>query len=370
MPTEWGDTIVYGFTIDSAALSTAFVRTFHEGSLLPTAVTAGRANEGLLSLEVQDTTGRFLYRDTAWPDEREWPFIATESLPPRTGGLVVRLTVQPAAVPTFLAGGLPRTPLPLLLVVGLLGLGLSIAAVTQLRREGQLSRLRSDFVTAVSHELRTPLAQIRLFLDTLSLGRYDTDAEREWLLGHLVRETTRLEHLVENVLAISRLERGTTGPALREPADLSQEVRAAVVAFEPLAASRRAGLVTSIESGALVGVEREALRQLLLNLFDNAVKFGPPGQRIEVTVRARDGQVELRVKDQGPGVTAAERDRIWEPYYRGQGNSVRAVGGSGIGLAIVRDIVARAGGTTEVRSPAEGGAEFVIRLPRLNPDRP
>jgi signal transduction histidine kinase len=250
-------------------------------------------------------------------------------------------------------------------VVGLLGLGLSIAAVAQLRREGQLSRLRSDFVTAVSHELRTPLAQIRLFLDTLRLRRYDTDAQRDWLLGHLVRETTRLEHLVENVLAISRLERGATPAILREPADLSQEVRDAVVAFEPLAASRRAGLITRVEPGVLVGVEREALRQLLLNLFDNAVKFGPPGQQIEVTVRDHDCQVELTVKDQGPGVAAAEREQIWEPYYRGRGESVRAVGGSGIGLAIARDIATRAGGTSEVRSPPEGGAEFVIRLPRL-----
>jgi signal transduction histidine kinase len=366
MPTSWGDTIVYGFTFDSAALVVAFDSVLTHASLLPAAVTHGRENAELLTLEVRDTTGHLLYQAADWPaDPREWPYIAEESLPPLKGGLVARLTVRPEAAGLLLSGGLPRTPLPLLLLVGVLGVALSVMAVSQLRREGELVRLRSDFVAAVSHELRTPLAQIRLFLDTLRLRRYDTEAEQEWLVGHLVRETTRLEHLVENVLAASRLERGAPSQVPLETLDLGQEVTEAVAAFAPLAASRQAALQTELATGIEVRGDRAALRQLLLNLLDNAVKFGPRGQTVRIGVSRDSEHGRLIVSDQGPGVSSEERERIWEPYYRGSSQAARAVGGSGIGLAIVREIADRFGGVVTVGEAADSGAEFCVEFPLI-----
>ncbi|HSE43848.1 MAG TPA: sensor histidine kinase, partial [Gemmatimonadales bacterium] len=105
--------------------------------------------------------------------------------------------------------------------------------------------------------------------------------------------------------------------------------------------------------------------QLLLNLFDNAVKFGPPGQVIRVGVTRVNGTAKLSVTDQGPGVPEDERERIWEPYYRGSSSAARAVGGSGIGLAIVRTVADRFGGEVSVKSAAEGGAEFTVVFPTL-----
>lgn len=362
MPTEWGDTIVYGFTVDSAGLATSLTRVLREAPLLPSAVTRGAGNEALLALEVTDTSGRTLYRGAGWPaDPREWPFVAQESLPRFRGGLVARLTIRPEAASTLLSGGFPWSPLPPLLLIGLLGIGSAVVAVAQLRREGQLGRLRSDFVAAVSHELRTPLAQIRIFLDTLRLKRYDTPAQQEWLLGHLSRETTRLEHLVENVLTVTRMERGAGEGLRRESLELDREVAETLEAFQPLATSRQAHLTAELSEGVLVRGDRGALRQLLLNLLDNAVKFGPPGQTVRVALARVNGSARLTVTDQGPGVPEGERARIWEPYFRGEGAA--HVGGSGIGLAIVRDLTRRLGGTVAVSRGAGGGAEFAITLP-------
>ena len=363
MPTVWGDTMVYGFTVDSAGLAAAATRVLREAPLLPSALTRGSSNLELLVLEVSDTTGRVLHRDARWPgDLREWPFIAAESLPPWRGGLVARLSVRPEAAAQLLSGGFPWSPLPPLLLVGLLGVGSVLVAVLQLRRDGQLARQRSDFVAAASHELRTPLAQLRLFLDTLRLKRYDTPEEEAWLVGHLARETTRLEHLVENVLLVTRLERGAPHEAVTERLALDREVAESVAAFQPLAASRQVEVVTDLAPETLVHAERGPLRQVVLNLLDNAVKFGPVGQRVSVRVAREGNAARLTVTDQGPGVPAAERERIWQPYVRGDGAAAASVGGSGIGLAIVREIVARWGGTGDVL-PDGPGATFEIRLP-------
>ncbi len=364
MATEWGDTLIYGFTIDSAAVAATFERVLQDAPLLPAAVTGGRANHGLFALEVRNAGGRVFYRSASWPvDEREWPYIATDSLPARAANLVVRVTLIPATAPTLLAGGLPGGSLPLLLLVGLLGVVAAALATAQLRRQGELARLRSDFVAGVSHELRTPLAQLRLFLDTLRLKRYDTAEQQEWLMGHLARETTRLEHLVENVLGASRLDRGMRPAVPLVPLDLGAEVQDAVSAFEPLAASRRAALDTDLPVGIEVLADQASLRQLVLNLLDNAVKFGPPDQRVRLQVTRANGTARLTVADQGPGVPQRERQRIWEAYYRGTDEATRAVGGSGIGLALVREIAGSFGGSASVVDAAGGGAEFQVSLP-------
>ncbi len=182
-------------------------------------------------------------------------------------------------------------------------------------------------------------------------------------MSHLTRETTRLEHLVENVLAASRLDRGMRPSMPLVPLDLGTEVKDAVAAFAPLAASRRATLETEVVDGVEVLADQATLRQLVLNLLDNAVKFGPPGQHVRLVVRRENGTARLSVTDQGPGVPEGERHRIWEPYYRGTGENTRAVGGSGIGLALVREIADSFGGDATVSTAPGGGAEFCVTIP-------
>ncbi len=360
MPTVRLDTVVYGFVYDRASLGPTFTDLLAAADLLPKAVSRGRRNQDIIALQVLDRNGDLLYRDANRP---AGTLVAEERLPDRAGGLVVRTTVRPEAASALVAGGFSRVQLPVLFGVVGLALLMAIVAVVQLRRENQLARLRSDFVASVSHELRTPLAQIRLFLDTLRLKRYNTDDQREWLLGHLVRETTRLEHLVDNVLQFSRLDHAGTSRLALERVDLAQIIGETVEAFAPLALSRRVELDTGLAEGLSATMDPARFRQLLLNLLDNAVKFGPPGQHIRVTLEQAGDHGLLRVADQGPGVPESEREAIWEPYYRGASAERAAVGGSGIGLAIVKDVAGRIGGRVWVEEAPGGGAAFQVQLP-------
>jgi signal transduction histidine kinase len=239
-----------------------------------------------------------------------------------------------------------------------------VVALLQLRREYELGRLRADFVSGVSHELRTPLAQIRMFSETLLLGRVRSDSERLRSVEIIDQEARRLTHLVENLLHFSRSERQATrlSPA---PAPLSALVREAVEAFAPLAAARGMTLATDLADGLVALVDADALRQMLLNLLDNAAKYGPARQTVTVGLEASEGRARLWVDDQGPGIPAADRERIWERFWRLERDRGSSIAGTGIGLSVVRELVALHGGRAWVEDApgGGGGARFVIELP-------
>jgi signal transduction histidine kinase len=280
-------------------------------------------------------------------------------MPGRAGKLFVDAWIRPELAGNLVIGGLPASRLPFLL--GLLGLAaaLSIVAVTQLRREGELASLRSGFVSSVSHQLRTPVAQIRLYLDTLRFGRAEGEAQREWSIGHIERETTRLSHLVENVLRFSTIGGDDTTHAV--PSNVGQEVATIAEEFQPLAASKKATIEVIAVDTPLVPLKPDALRHVLLNLLDNAVKYGPAGQTVRVRVTSTPTFVEVAVEDEGPGVALSERERIWRPFTRGERGA--ETGGSGIGLSVVREVARAHGGTARVESSPGGGARFVVSFP-------
>jgi signal transduction histidine kinase len=364
MPMTRGDTIVYAFTIEPRSIAPLFERAFAEASLLPATVTRGRVNDSILAVRVVGPAGVPFYQSTGWDST----YAADDVLRPAAAGLSIQTALRPLLVNDILAGELPPERLPLA-VAGLLLLAAAtlVVGVRQLRREEELGRARADFVASVSHELRTPLAQIRLFLETLRLGRFRTDEQREWLLGHLDRETLRLSTLVENVLAFARRDAGRERSGAGEPADLMREVSDAVRAFAPLAAARHVTIVVEPAEQLGARLDRTAFRQLLLNLFDNAVKYGPPGGTIRIVAAPADSMVRLTVSDDGPGVAPEERERVWKPFVRGGGQAVQAIGGSGLGLALVRDIAEGMGGSARFAEPdPEGlrtGARVVIELP-------
>ncbi|HEU4629793.1 MAG TPA: HAMP domain-containing sensor histidine kinase [Gemmatimonadaceae bacterium] len=356
MPTSWGDTLVYGAWYAPAALDSVLGAVLDGSGLLPSTFTAGRRNRDVLTVRVRDRAGRLLF-DSA--PGLESPLAAHLELEPRHGALRVDALIRPEVAGSLLVGGLPRSRLPFLLALLGLAAALSLVAVAQLRREGELARARADFVSSVSHELRTPLAQIRLYLETLRLGRATTPAQREWSLAHIDRETTRLGHLVENVLRFSRL--GGDDASAAAPVDVGGEARRVLEEFAPLAASRRATLDADLADGLTAALRPDALRHVLLNLLDNAVKYGPPGQTVRVRVARAGDAVHLAVADEGPGVAPTERERIWRPFARGA--AARATGGSGIGLTIVRSIAERHEGRVWVEEAPGGGARFVAAFP-------
>jgi len=348
---------VYGAEYSRGAFAGLLRRVMSDRGLLPDAFTRGRPATEVVHLQVDDAAGATLF---ASAPVRAWTLDDSTRLPPGLGSLRVRAQIQPALAGTLVIGGLPRSRLPFL--VGLLSVAaaLSLVAVGQIRREGELARMRGDFVSNISHELRTPLAQMRLYLETLRLGRFTTEAQRARSLDNVERETMRLGQLVERVLRFSRLGRDDDGA--RASVDVADEVARIVGEFAPLAAARRAQLAVDAAPVPVLRLRPAALRHLLLNLLDNAVKYGPAGQTVRVRVRHHDGAVRLEVADEGPGVPAGEREAVWRPYQRG-----RAVGhtaGSGIGLAVVRDVAAQHGGRAWIEATGDArGATFVVALP-------
>jgi signal transduction histidine kinase len=250
-------------------------------------------------------------------------------------------------------------------IVGLLVLiaGLLLIAAAQIRRETQLMRLRADFISSVSHELRTPLAQIRMFVETLLLGRTRTDVERQRSLEIIEQEARRLSHLVENVLLFSKTEGGRMPRIAPEPTDLAADIRRAVDGFSLLSRSRSAELRTELQENVTAQVDRGALRQILVNTIDNALKYGPEGQRITVGAALFDDMARVWVDDEGPGIPEEARARVFESFYRLPRERQTAVPGSGIGLSVVRELARLHGGEVWAEEAPGGGARIVVQFP-------
>lgn len=349
----------YGFEIGLGLFQSQLRSLFEASTLLPPQVAGVERNDSLLSLVVTAAEGMELFRSQ--PSFAS-PFVATDSLDPAIAGLNVTVGLRPEAAEALVIGGLPRSRMPLLL--GLLGLtvGLVVIALVQLRREYELARVRQDFVSGVSHELRTPLAQIRMFVETLLLERVRSPDEGRKALDIINREAQRLTHLVENVLQFSRAERGTVQLS-PESTRLDELIRELLESFVPLASARQATVRPELEPGVTAMVDPAAIRQVLLNLLDNAVKYGPTGQTVRVRLTLAGGTARMSVEDEGPGIPAEARAQVWEPFWRLSRDSQTAVGGSGIGLAVVRELVALHNGTVSVDDGPTGGARFVITIP-------
>ena len=210
---------------------------------------------------------------------------------------------------------------------------------------------------------------MRLYLETLRLGRFTTDEQREWSLDNVERETTRLGHLVERVLRFSRSGRASPDP--RAPVDVHAELEQIVGEFAPLADARGARVAADLAVVPRVALQPDALRHIVLNLLDNAVKYGPRGQTVRLTLTPDGASVRIAVTDEGPGIPPADRERIWRPYQRG--STVGGTAGSGVGLSVVHDVVAQHGGRAWVEdAPGGRGARFVVTLPacELKPASP
>ena len=361
MPLAWGDTIVYGAVYSGGSFERILAAALDSRDLLPSAFSDGRPNRDVIALDVADRSGHTLFATKESPASDLSSHVSTSAA---SDSLIVGAAVRPEIAGTLLIGGLPPTGVPFPLGLLALAAALSVIAVVQVRRESALVRLRAGFVSSVSHELRTPVAQIRLYLETLRLGRTHTAAQRDWALDHIDRESRRLAYLVENVLRFATLERHHE--TVMEVLDPAPEVEHIIAEFRPLAQSRGVAIELDASPTPLVFVPADALRHILVNLLDNAVKYGPSEQTVRVSVSAERGGVTIAVQDEGPGVSARERETIWRPFTRG--SAAAASGGSGIGLTIVRELARAYGGTARVEPGMGRGTRFVVTLPAADAD--
>jgi two-component system sensor histidine kinase KdpD len=232
--------------------------------------------------------------------------------------------------------------------------------------ERKAGEFREAFVDVISHELRTPITTILGLAQILARpGRADDEASRMALLEDVRSESERLHRLVEDLLVLSRVERGRLDVEAEplEPRRLLERI----VAHE-------ARELPSITVGTdferdlpIVAGESTYVEQIVRNLLNNAAKYTPPGSHVTVSAREQDGAVEVRVVDDGPGIPPASLERIFELFYRDPDSS-RAVAGSGIGLFVCASLVEAMGGRIWARRPPEGGSEIGFTLRALEPD--
>jgi signal transduction histidine kinase len=360
--------VTYGYVTDPAPfLGPAFGnirgRAGEPNSLLPPALIGKLPLDSILSISVATLTGTEVYRSPGWAAPT---YSRQDTIEPQFGRLVMRVSLNKDFANMLVVGGLPRSRLPILIALFVIAAGLLTVGLVQLRRQQELARLRTEFVSGVSHELRTPLAQIRWFAELLHLGKLRTEEERERSAVIIDQEARRLTYLVENVLNFSRTEKGTNRIS-PTPCDLDHEILEATELFAPLARARKMTVTTALDAGVVVPADRDALRQVLLNLLDNAVKYGPPGQTIVAGSAVAGHYARAWVQDEGPGIPNEDRHRVWEPYVRLNREVESATGGSGIGLSVVRELVTLHGGRVRAESAPRGGARVVIELPLTPP---
>jgi PAS domain S-box-containing protein len=239
----------------------------------------------------------------------------------------------------------------------------TVYAFRDLTEEHAVEQLRSDFVSTVSHELRTPLAAI--YGAAMTLQREDVALEPEQqqgMLGVIGAESERLARIVNDILLASRLDSGaaTVRIAQADATELARGVVAAAAAHLPPDIEL---VLSAPEPGPQVVADPDGLRQVLVNLVENAVKYSPDGGRVVVELESRDGRVHFAVRDGGLGIPASEHERIFEKFYRLDPNLSRGVGGTGLGLYISREILRRMGSRVRVDSEPGRGATFSFELP-------
>ena len=240
----------------------------------------------------------------------------------------------------------------------------AILVFHDLTRLKQLENTRQDFVANVSHELRTPLSLIKGFVETLLEGAKNDPELSSKFLQTIEKHTDRLTYLIEDLLTISRLESGGTVMNL-QPVDLHEAVGRAVDDLKSKATEKQVVIENLIPAGLWARADAERLHQVLSNLIENAIKYGRTGGKVAVGAQdTADSQVEAWVRDDGPGIPAEARERVFERFYRVDRARSRDTGGTGLGLAIVKHIVQAHGGEVWVKSELGEGATFFLTLPK------
>jgi two-component system phosphate regulon sensor histidine kinase PhoR len=266
----------------------------------------------------------------------------------------IELTWRGKSVRTFdvLATPLPGNPPP--------GVVLVLRDVSEIKR---LEQSRQQFFANVSHELKTPLSSIRAYTETLLEGAHNDPVHREKFLQRIDEQAARLNELILDMLSLARIE--TSQVPLETGAIAVQRAAARCLAdYEPQAAARKVVLAAlEGEADLEVRADEDALRQILNNLVDNAIKSTPPGGRVTLAWRRADAMVAIEVADTGIGIAGGHHERLFERFYRVDKARSRELGGTGLGLSIVKHLCQAMGGRIAVKSEVGRGSTFTVLLP-------
>ena len=231
-------------------------------------------------------------------------------------------------------------------------------------RLDELNRLKTEFISTVSHELRTPMSSIQGVAELLQSGKIRNAAQREKFLTLMVSESGRLSRFLHNVLDFGRIEQDVK-TYRRNPLSVQEAVRDAVEAFGTLLESQGAAVrVTAPETPLIIDGDEDALKQALMNLIDNAIKYSPVDKNVDIAVLERDPEVEIRISDHGIGIAPQDQPRIFEKFFRTAEAGTVSPRGAGLGLKIVKHIVEAHRGTILLESEVGRGSVFRLIFPK------
>jgi two-component system phosphate regulon sensor histidine kinase PhoR len=311
-----------------------------------------RAAAELLGLDLDDVVRRPLQEVVRNPDLRRFALRAIDCREPVEDDLVL----HGARDRTIRLRGTALRD-----VSGEGGAVIVLNDVTDVQR---LENVRRDFVANVSHELKTPIASIKGFVETLLDGAADDPADARRFLQIVARQADRLAAIIEDLLALSRIEQSEGADNLPvEPAAIGGVFAAVATDCGPRAAERSITLEPRCDPVLVAEVNAPLLEQALINLVDNAIKYSDEGRTVWMEAGAVGDELEIRVRDEGCGIEAEHLPRLFERFYRVDRARSRKLGGTGLGLSIVKHIVQAHRGTIGVESTPGVGTTFTIRLP-------
>jgi two-component system phosphate regulon sensor histidine kinase PhoR len=254
-------------------------------------------------------------------------------------------------------------PMPSTANAGAAFLMVTFHDLTPIRR---VEDMRADFVANASHELRTPLAALSGFIETLRGAARDDPAARERFLGIMEQQARRMARLIDDLLSLSRIE---LNAHLRPdtPVELGAILRQVIDSLQMLARERGVEVRLVAPEPVIVAGDRDELIRVFENLVENALKYGGEGKRVDVVLSSSGSEGIVAVRDYGPGIAAEHLPRLTERFYRVDVAGSRALGGTGLGLALVKHILNRHRGRLNIDSKAGQGATFTVRIPLHNP---
>lgn len=353
-----------GFEVDRSALGAFLSDAIASAPLLPPSVAASDFNPPELFVRVIDPFGAVLYVRGEEPDKA---LRASRPFDDHYGGLFTSYAVE-----TGITSGMVRVDrvravpnLSIATLEALAGLALLLACVAayQLHAERRLVALRAEFIARVSHELRTPLTQIRIYAESMILNRIARTEDQRHAMIVIERESRRLGNMVENILRFSGRERAKGDATDAEACcDVPEVARSALESLIVPEGAPKPVIIPPRPELPLARINHSAMYQVLVNLLDNALKYGGADTPARLHFEQRNGWLRILLDDSGPGIPGKDRERVWQPYFRLNRDRSSAAQGAGIGMAVVKDLAESVGGRVRIDDSPCGGVRVIVEL--------
>ncbi|KAF9119985.1 hypothetical protein BGX30_003470 [Mortierella sp. GBA39] len=233
---------------------------------------------------------------------------------------------------------------------------------TSYQKQVKLEEERRFVISAVAHDLRTPLFALRGYLDGLEQGIAQTPEKISKYVAVCKEKSAQLDRLVEDLFTFTKMEYWDR-PLNKAPIDLPVVLQQSIDSLSPSAGHKSIVINSHLAADCIVSGDAHLLERALSNLLDNAVRHTPPGGTIDVRCNKKEGEIAFVIEDSGPGFTAEELERVFEPLYRGEASRNRSTGGSGLGLTISQRIIRQHGGELTASNDPEGGARLTGWIP-------